>query len=48
MSAPTTAGIIEHFSMLVDPRTHVNKNEHKLIDIIVRLIMGFKLPVPSS
>jgi predicted transposase YbfD/YdcC len=35
MSAPTTAGIIEHFSTLADPRTHVNKNEHKLIDIIV-------------
>ena len=35
MSAPTTASIIEHFSTLPDPRIHVNKNEHKLIDIIV-------------
>ena len=35
MSEPTAAAIIEHFSTLPDPRTHVNKNEHKLIDIIV-------------
>lgn len=35
MSEPAAAGIIEHFSTLPDPRIHVNKNEHKLIDIIV-------------
>jgi predicted transposase YbfD/YdcC len=35
MSEPTTAGIIEHFTALPDPRIHLNKNEHKLIDIIV-------------
>ncbi|WP_339138727.1 MAG: ISAs1 family transposase [Candidatus Electrothrix sp. GW3-4] len=35
MSEHTTASIIEHFSTLPDPRVHVNKNEHKLIDIIV-------------
>ena len=35
MSKPTAASIIEHFSILPDPRVHVKKNEHKLIDIIV-------------
>ncbi|MCI5123371.1 MAG: ISAs1 family transposase, partial [Candidatus Electrothrix sp. AR5] len=35
MSEPTTASVIEHFSNLTDPRTHVNKNNHKLIDIMV-------------
>lgn len=35
MSEPATAGIIEHFESLPDPRIHIKKNEHKLIDIIV-------------
>ena len=35
MSEPAAAGIIEHFSTLPDPRIHVNRNEHKLIDITV-------------
>jgi predicted transposase YbfD/YdcC len=35
MSKPTAASVIEHFSTLPDPRVHVNKNDHKLIDIIV-------------
>lgn len=35
MSEPAAAGIIEHFSTLPDPRIHVNKNEHKIIDIII-------------
>jgi predicted transposase YbfD/YdcC len=34
MSEPTTAGIIDHFAALPDPRIHIKKNEHKLIDII--------------
>ena len=36
MSEPAaTASIIEHFAVLSDPRIHIKKNEHKLIDIIV-------------
>ena len=35
MPEPTTASVIEHFSTLTDPRIHVNKNDHKLIDIMV-------------
>lgn len=35
MSEPTAASVIEHFSTLTDPRTHVNKNDRKLIDIMV-------------
>jgi hypothetical protein len=31
MSNSATAGIIEHFSTLSDPRIHIKKNEHKLI-----------------
>jgi predicted transposase YbfD/YdcC len=34
-TAPAAASIIEQFSALPDPRTHLRKNEHKLIDIIV-------------
>ena len=35
MTEPATAGIIEHFGVLSDPRIHIKKNEHKIIDIIV-------------
>lgn len=35
MSKIVPVDIIEHFSSLSDPRVHIKKNEHKLIDIIV-------------
>ena len=38
MSEPATAGIIEHFETLPDPRIHIKKNEHRLIDIIVTAV----------
>jgi predicted transposase YbfD/YdcC len=38
MSKIVPVDIVEHFSSLPDPRVHIKKNEHKLIDIIVTAI----------
>jgi predicted transposase YbfD/YdcC len=35
MTERVASSIIEHFSSLPDPRAHVKKNEHKLLDIVV-------------